>query len=451
MASGEVLWVPRGISRNDVSRCWRVYAVSEQGVFACNVSDSEHDYSEIASLRQAYKLLIESHNQNTSRFQVDRRKRSPGNERDPLVDSGYTGVMISRNSRKGYKEIAVSSQITIQNPNGSLKHSTFYSGSVSEAARITEPEYQQQKLEFLIHSAVVVRRYYNRLRSNGEYPAGPLRLEDVPNDIRLAPVVIPKRLDVTAILDSYVVREWKPTVRTTGGDPGKLVAALQAHHPEIPYKRILLNGFQIRFIESVAEGQTFYLPKSVYRARGCWRLRIIHRHGIYQDEFTDDNHSRDMLRSLLAAWCSFFAELLHLEAPEPNTRWYATNALLDTCIDHIRITPRSRRAKKDQKFHWGFTVMFGAPNREGIEIRKPLASWRLASVTDEQIDRDLRLAAGLSAYRDYLVTDGRHEEADALGPGSEIPHKYFPEAVPCRITADDLWYHAEQINGPNVE
>lgn len=92
------VWVPRGISRNQFSHCWRLYVVHEAGLLTTNIYDNGDP---VRSLHEAYNLLIGSLEGVISRFDVDRRQRVPGFERDPLIDTGFTGVTVGRSVRSG--------------------------------------------------------------------------------------------------------------------------------------------------------------------------------------------------------------------------------------------------------------------------------------------------------------------------------------------------------------
>lgn len=444
LAEDSVVWVPRGISRNEPGKCWRVYAVGEEGVIEDNFADAEHDSSPLASLKSAYRSLTNHHQCSTSRFVVDNRARSPGFERDPLIDSGVSGVFVSRSSRKDYKIINVVAQVTMQDSHGDLSYQNYYAGGISERSAPTSQGAQQQQFESLIQRAVVVRRYYNQLRSNGLYPRKVITYDDVPDAIRQQPVTIPDHLDLVEILDSYVVREWTPVIRTTGGDEVKLTVELQNHNPASPHKNVWLNGFQLKFKRGVHEGRTLYLPRYLYRARGEWRIRIIHKDGIALEAVSDEE-AGGWTESLNQAWTFLFSELRQLVAPEPSTKRYARNELLDTGIRLANIMPARRLTKKDRSPYWTFSLGFSLPHNgvDPVHCRKTMSTWRLSKITDEQIREDLIKAAAISAYRQHLIETSSKAQAYAVDRNTPIPERFYPSEPPNPITVDDLKYFTE--------
>lgn len=380
----------------------------------------------------------------TSRFVVDRRARPEGVERDPLVDCGVTGVVISRCTRKDYKTVVVTANITIQKPDGALSATNFYSGSISERSEETDPLSQEQTFRNLVKRAIEVRRYYNQLRSQGMYPAEMIRHEDVPEDILEQPVELPEHLDITEIMDSFMAGPWVPVVRTTGGDPAKLAASLQCHDLAKPHKLVYLNGFSLRFRRIEVEGQTLYLPKELYRARGQWRIRIFHAGGVFEDSISDDEYWGDSNKALAEAWIYLISEVRQLEAPEAENRRPAKNPLLETGIRAVNITGYSRASKVTGLPRWSFSLGFQQEECSGYQRRTVVATWPLSTVTDKQILEDLRHAAAMSAYHYYLIETGASPAEATLRRSSEIPPKFWPSKAPCSISVDDLRYFAEQ-------
>ncbi len=444
LPDGQTVWVPRGISRNDVSGCWRIYLVSEQGLFTRSVADNEHEHSALASLEAAFVDMKAFLQGATSRFVVDRRARPEGVERDPLVDCGVTGVVISRSTRKDYKTVVITANITVQKPDGELTATNFYSGSISERSEETDPRSQQQTFRDLVKRAIEVRRYYNQLRSQGLYPAEIIRHEDVPEDILNQPVELPEHLDINEIMDSFVAGPWEPVVRTTGGDPAKLAASLQCHDLAKPHKLVYLNGFSLRFRRMEVEGKTLYLPKELYRARGQWRIRIFHADGIYEDSISDDEYWGDSDKALAEAWAYLISEIRQLEAPEAENRRPAKNPLLETGIRAVNITGYSRASKITGHPRWSFSLGFQQDEGSGYQRRTVVATWPLSTVTDEQILVGLRHAAAMSAYHQHLLEAGASPAEAALRRDSQIPAEFWPADPPCPLSVDDLRYFAEQ-------
>ncbi|KRW83654.1 hypothetical protein AQ621_16530 (plasmid) [Marinobacter sp. P4B1] len=251
-------------------------------------------------------------------------------------------------------------------------------------------------------------------------------------------------------MDSYSAAPWQPVVRTTGGDPEKLAATLQSYDLRTPHRRVYLNNFQIHFIEKVVEGVKLYLPLGLYRARGEWRIRIFHAEGIAIDSVTDAEAAGDWNESLKMAWQYFISELRHLKAPGPENRRPAKNAILETGIRAVNVNGYGKMSKRYGCARWRFTLGISQVEPNGQERRSVVGTWALSKVTDEQIRNDLRRAAAMSNYRYHLLDAGATLEEAYLAKDSSIPAEYWPEDPPCIITADDLWYFAEQRQGAPV-
>ncbi|WP_138437840.1 hypothetical protein [Marinobacter shengliensis] len=445
LADNTQVWVPRGISRNEVSLCWRIYVVSEHELYTRNVHDSEHGYSAEATLSAAFDLMQAFLSGAVSRFVVDQRERTEGIERDPLVDSGVTGVVVSRSTRNGYKTVPVTTNYSLRDSSGRVRNMNYYVGSISERADGLGRSDQQQKFQDSLRKAIDVRRFYNRLRSQGIYPTTHLRHEDVPADIKRMPVDLPDYLDIEEILDSYMATPWTPIAKTTGGDPEALAAQLQKRDLSTPHKQVYLNGFGLRFHRRTYEGKTLYLPKELYRARGEWRVRIFCVDRIFTDAVTDEECEHDIDAALHSAWTLLISEIRQSEAPVvPENYRPAKIALLETGIRAVSITGLARTRKTDGQVSWSFNVGILQTEADGRERRITLATWALSQVTDDQIWHSLRYAAAASAYRYHLLARGVSPEKATLRKDSPIPDEFWPDAPPCPITVDDLTYHAEQ-------
>jgi len=95
----------QGISRNEPSQFWRIHLVHENELLTANIYDDGRTAQD--SLADAYAMLMEAAQGLVSRFVVDRRSRVPGSEREPLIDTGMTGVTVSRSVRQNRKCVVV--------------------------------------------------------------------------------------------------------------------------------------------------------------------------------------------------------------------------------------------------------------------------------------------------------------------------------------------------------
>lgn len=443
--SGDQFWVPRGISRNEDGGCWRIYIVSEDEIFTRYVYDSDYKGDPEASLKASFDLMKVFLQGSTSRFIVDQRARSPGGERDPMTDCGVTGVMISRGSYQGYKRVVVTTYYAYETPDGDLRRTQYNAGSISERSEQSSLASLQQALIGHLRKAIDVRRHYNRLRSQGLYPKKPLNHDDVPEDIRVMPVTIPKHIDVAEILDSYMATPWQPRVRTTGGDPELLAAHLQQHDLTHPHKLVYLNGFPLRFRKRLCEGHTLYLPKEIYRARGEWRIRLFHADGTFTDSVTDEECQGSFDESLSQAWLYLISEIRQASAySEAQNARPARNPLLETGIRAVNLLIFFASGGGKRQPMW--RISLGIVQDEGGErMRRTLIrTWTLSTVTDEKLFEALRHGAAMSAFRYHLLNAGIPPEEAVVRKDTPIPEEFWPDAPPCRVTADDLKYFVEQ-------
>ncbi len=435
------LWVPRGISRNDQGRCWRIYVVSEEGITAFNVPDTDGKGGAIGSLHRAYDALLGVLMKSKSRFSVDRRARVQGFERDPMVDSGFTGVSIARVNREGHKSVVVSANLTLLSSGGKLRHTHYYAGAVSEAGEPLSPAAQQKKFEQALCRAVAVRRYYRDIRSEGDHPRTMIHYDEVPTPFRRRPVNL-QVMDVTEIFDSFVVTPRQRKLRTTGGDPEAMAIELQGHDLAKPHKTCRLNGHRLAFSLVHVEGPALYLPKQLFRARGEWRVRVYHAAGIIDNAISDAEVDEGMLAgSLQKAWLYLVSELRRCPAEIEGRRLLPKIPLLDTGIAGASITAYSRRSRKSGKPVWSFQLGFRQYDCPAGHPRFAVATWRLSTITNEKIAEDLRRVSAISGYWDYLRSAG--EETSLIEKDTVVPERFWPDKAPLDLTVDDLDYYAD--------
>jgi hypothetical protein len=270
LANGNTLWVPRGISRNDDAKCWRLYVAHQKGLFTAYVFDS---HSPLASLELAYSRLAGGLREGVSQFIVDKRYKNPGKERDPMIDTGFTGVTISRSVRDNKKLVVITSRQALSGPGGERKFPVVYVGSVSELKMDKDPIGEERRFYALLKEAVAIRRFHRHLRSTGVNQPDKVFYSDVPQDIRDRPVKLPG-LDLYAIMDSFIVAPEYKVQKTTGGDAGVLAARLQSADLTKRQPDVFLEGRRIKFYETGFKGRRFYMPSHISRARDHWRLKV---------------------------------------------------------------------------------------------------------------------------------------------------------------------------------
>lgn len=431
--------MPKGVSRHQEGRCWRLYVVHEDGLVTGYVYD---DPSPIDSLEKAYGLLIDALQGVTSRFDTDKRSRSPGVERDPLIDTGFTGVTVSRTSRADQKYVVVTAAQMVELPGGDVDVRSFYSGAIKESSLEEDPLGQEKTFQEMLKKAVAVRRYYNRMRSQGVYSDSAYKYDDVPDDIRRQPVELPD-LDLHEIMDSFTVVPRHRAPRTTGGDPVALANSVQNADLTKPQKPFWLEDRCVKFYRREVEGLALYLPTSVYRARNEWRVRIVHRDGILTKSVPDADYDNSLLASLQEAW--IYTVSLYCQYPAQKDRAkQIKHPLLDTGIPSVSMQPMCRVSAKTGQTQWAFSLKVRQQLSEGDVRTYSIEYWRMDVLDDASLSAALCQAAATIAYRDHQISQGASLDKAFVDKDDSIPDEFWPAEPVCMITEDDLRYYAER-------
>jgi len=438
LEDGTVVWVPRGISRNAEARLWRIYVASEDGLFTENIPDNR---SSLDALETAYKKLTRVLEVGVSRYAVDKRKRAPGKQRDPVIDTGFTGVVISRSAKENRKVVHISALQAIKGASGGPKMRNRYLGGISEKSFEEDPEGQQRKLNNLLKEAIAVRRYYRQQRGLGIYPEHPFGIEDVPEDILRQPAQLPD-LSIEEILDSFAIIPRVLTPKTTGGNPEALAAKLQAFSLYEPHKPVRLEGRYIRFYDSVFGGRVIYKPKQLFRVRNGWRIKIDHRDGYFNDLVSDDEFGGDSDKSLHAAWQYLISNYRALELPEEGRR-ASSSPLLDTGLSNVVIQQEKRIGKKSKSKRWAFSIKLIQEAGGERSIARSLIYLPLKDLSDEVLFKELKRAAAGVEYRKHLIESGYSLSDAIIDKHTVIPERFWPDEPVCMIPADDFRYYAE--------
>ena len=441
LSSKSAVWVPRGISRNPAGKCWRLYVIHENGLITANVYD---DPSPIASLERAFELLVDYLKGVISRFEVDQRNRSPGIDRDPLIDTGFTGISLSRTIRQNKKRLVVSVAQMVRLSDGSIDTRSFYVGALKEESLEDDLLGQSQKFEKMLNQAVAVRRYYNHMRSLGVYAESAYKYRDVPAHIRKAPVDLPD-LDIHAIMDSFVVVPRPLQPRTTGGDASALALRMEGLDLTVPQNSVWLENRCIKFFRREVEGRTLYLPTSVFRARGEWRVRVIHSNGVFTDSITDAGNEGSFLQSLREAWIYAIAMFREHPAKEDRAK-PVKHPLLDTGVPSVVMQPMMRISSKTGIASWSFSLKVLQRMAPGQIKTLSVGYWQLRDVTDASLNEALRKASAIIAYREHLISQDASLQIVLITKEDPIPKEFWPTSPVCVITADDLKYYVEQRN-----
>ena len=278
------------------------------------------------------------------------------------------------------------------------------------------------------------------MRAAGVYARTVYKFIDVPQDIRERPVDLPV-FDLRAIMDSFTVVYRPPTIKTSGGDPVKLGVEIQAADLTKPQTMFWLEDRCIKFYGRVIEGNTLYLPTSIFRARGEWRVRIVHTNGVFTDSVRDSEHGLSILSSLHEAW--IYAVSLYRDYPAPVERLkQVKQPLLYTGVPHVTLQPAARTDTYGTVY-WTFSVKVGQRMGDGRTRHYTVKYWRLESVTTRSMTDALRKATAILAYRAHRLASGLSPDAAFIGQHEIIPSEFWPNEPVCTVTADDLYYYVE--------
>lgn len=436
---GTTLWVPRGISRNRPLGAWHIYVGHEEGTYQ-NTIFYQNDL--VGSLQTAYRELVDVLSSNRSRFCVDRRNKSPGFERNPLIDTGVTGVVISRNTPKNRKVISIHCAQQIRIPTGRVISTQYYAVGINEQRFLSDPHGASALFHEALKRSVYVRRYYNHLRSQGKHPSARIYFEDVPLCIRRQSIEVPE-FDLAELFDSFVAipKPFKP--HTTGGDPSALAVQLQALDLQVPHKMAWLNGFHLRFRPTEVEGHRLYLPKELYRARGEWRIRIYHKEGIWEGAVEDSSEAAGCTVALTDAWTYLISQLRACEPSKTTVKSVGT-PLLDTGIPRVTLSAYRRKNRRGKWSDWVVRLVLRQAAEKSQNVSVLIASWHLNELKGDELDFALRKAAALHAYRQDLLDREAPLHNCLVTADTHVPASYWPTHPICRISVDDLLYFTEQ-------
>jgi len=332
MENGVELWLPRGISRMELNGCWRIYFTHAEGVCPDSVYDTGRN--PLDSLKVAWHKLVSLYESHKSTLTLDKRPRNPGVVRDPLMDTGVTGVVVVRDSRDGRKAISVHARQSVDTHDERSAHRHWFCGSVSEFRYEEDPEYWQGRIERMICEAVAVRRYFNYLVSVGNRPSEILKYRDVPLEFRRQPYKVPNIL-LEDLFNSYSLPPDQVYGKMgRGGNQVQRAVELQNRDLRKPYPKTYLNGFSISLSPHEVDGETVYLPRALSRTPTGWMLRIRHRDGFFIDEYEDSPGQESAFDSLSGAWEYLISQYRNLECVRERSH-VPSEPLLDTGMSSV--------------------------------------------------------------------------------------------------------------------
>lgn len=439
LSCGAPVWVPRGISRNNDAECWRILLMHEKGEF----SDYEFDHGEpLKSLARAYERLLDEIQNAVSRFSVDSRKRPPGAGRDPLIDTGFTGVSISRSIRENKKRVVVTSHQMTRNFSGKAVAKGHYMGSISEEALIEDPASEEKRFFELLKKAVAIRRFYNKQRSLGIYEKMTYLYDQVPDDIKEQPVELPN-LDIQAIMDSFLVIPGPITPRTTGGDPDALVNRLKTIDLTSPQDPFYLKGRYIRFHKNLVEGRKLWIPRPLFRVNDHWRIKLCHNDGWFCDSVFDADYGDCLMSSLQKAWEYLLSLYLTYEPRKEGAKKALSEPWLCTGIPDTFIQPHRRVSKKTGRARWTFAIYVTQKIDSKKSRNMSIGTWSLDSLSDKTFHEALRKAAAMKAYQAYQIDQGLPFAEAFVSRDAEVPEQFWSSELECPVYSEDLRFFAQ--------
>lgn len=220
------------------------------------------------------------------------------NNRDPLLDTGVPGVIVSRAIKKGQKRVVVSAAFQVGQPGGKPKPVMRYVGSLFEGALADDPLDACRRFSGFLRKAMAIRRYAESFYERGEYPASRLHFDDVPGSI-VEMVPEPPIMDLRAIMDSF---EPGHASGESEADLNGLALTLKGYTLERRRPPIVFNGHRLTFHSLMAEGVRVFVPEQMGRGRDHWWLTVDTEDGQILEEIYDGDHGGGSQTSLREAW-----------------------------------------------------------------------------------------------------------------------------------------------------
>ncbi len=245
------------------------------------------------------------------------RQRSYGgpNNRDPLLDTGIPGVIVSRAVKKGCKRVVVSAAFQIKQTVGTPESVMRYVGSLFEGALADNPDEAYRRFSGFLRKAMAIRRYAETFYAQEAYPTVRLHFDDVPQSVVDA-TPEPPAMDLRAIMDSF------DPPACTPGEPEHDLDALALQDASLDRRRpaVTMNGHRLTFHSLVAQGVKVYVPAQMGRGRDHWWLSVATEGDPVLDEVYDADHGGDSQASLREAWLYLISLLREHPAP-PKCRY----------------------------------------------------------------------------------------------------------------------------------
>ncbi|KXS53984.1 MAG: hypothetical protein AWU57_1621 [Marinobacter sp. T13-3] len=236
------------------------------------------------------------------------------NNRDPILDTGIPGVVISRSIKRGGKLLVVSAAFRFQSASGKPTPTMRYAGSIRETVFQKKPGMAHTRFAMALRDAWAIRRYAEQFYERDDYPSRRLHITDVPRDI-IDNTPVPPPMDLETLFASYdVPTVEQPAPIDTLLDPEQLAVRLQGQPLSQPIPPVTLNGHRLTFHSLYVFGRRVYVPEQMGRGRDHWWLTVHTPTGPVRDEIYDEDCGDDPDHSLREAWL-YLISLLRAHRP----------------------------------------------------------------------------------------------------------------------------------------
>lgn len=362
------------------------------------------------------------------------------NRRDADIDTGYSGVVLSRRSELHQQQVTI---LVLQNL--WVEHLNQYRsqyvpvGAFSQAFFSRDPQWAQTDFEAHLDEAIALRHYHNDLHANGTPPSETIYIDSVPVDYFQSHYPHPS-LSLSAILTWCSNKAREKPAKTLHNDPVGQQRQLLQRDLGQPSRPSWFCGFNLNFKRYELGECTLYLPRMLYRARGEWRIRIQCANGPWITSIPDKPGQLSSLESLTAAWVALISALSVLRY-DPAIRPYIGEPLLWTGVEHLTFNVLRNSDKSQKPKPIRIQLRYQYTSRSGKSRRVTLGYWALDTLTDESLWLSLRKGAALARYLEHLGA----EAPEVVPQDFFIPSSYWPSQPVTLISGDDIRYYVERL------
>lgn len=368
------------------------------------------------------------------------RRGHGGRARDSMIDTGYTGVVLSRRCELHHQVVTIQVLQRLVNPiTGESRPHYPPLGVITRKRYDVDPTAAKHDFFDLLRKAIALRSYHDHLHSIGRPPAEALSEADIPPDRLREPHSLPALCLDTIFEECARQARQKPT-KTQFNDPRGQAQKLFERDLTQPGPSVRFNGFKLLFKRYELPESTLFLPRTIYRAREEWRLRVLCAHGPWSMAIPDRPGQSDPLETLDEAWRQLVIHLQLLQA-DPDQRMYTGESLLWTGVPGLTFNVMRRARGANGSVIVNFQLRYQYQTPQGANRRISLGFWNAQSLNDRELSRALRKGAAMAAYCEALGT----RAPERMDVNAEIPKEYWPVQPIIRITADDVLFYTERL------